>query len=404
MTASEGPGILVVYRDLVGDHGIDFLLVPEGGGPARLIACWEEEVTGTAGLTWPDLLGIADSAAPAPEGVQDPAARLLPILPLLSDPDLPETSSARVGAALTAVGAPDDRRRHGPASAGSPDERTAARSRVALTAERRLSRATPERPPAHGSFAARLGALRPSASERPPCGRFVRGAPGALRPSSARTAAGRPAGAGRVGEARALTCRRRRGALLRPDHRSRPCLANPACPAVCGTHARRVVGRRRSPLRSLPLGLADREVPPPSALRSGGTAHAEGIGGAPHTAGPALRADAAMCQARPRSGDLAVDVPACRAAGPPPAEATLPTHLPSPGVGNTTGALRGASETPAGRRHVPGAAPGGHQGRAVSAHVRPGASRRVSEVKPPVGPREGPHNTASLTPRQDPIP
>lgn len=108
VTASEGPGILVVYRNLVGDSGIDFLLVPEGGGRARLIARWEEEVTGTTGLTWPDLVGIADSAAPVPEGVQDPAARLLLILPLLGDPDLPETASARVGAALTAVGAPAD--------------------------------------------------------------------------------------------------------------------------------------------------------------------------------------------------------------------------------------------------------------------------------------------------------
>ncbi|MET8469172.1 hypothetical protein ABZY90_11720 [Streptomyces sp. NPDC006422] len=103
--ASSGPGIVVVYRNLVGDYGTDFLLFPEGQSVARRIAGGEGELSGT-GLTWQDLLNIADNPAPGAAGVSDPDARLLLILPLLGDPDVAEGASARVSAALIAVGAP----------------------------------------------------------------------------------------------------------------------------------------------------------------------------------------------------------------------------------------------------------------------------------------------------------
>ncbi|MFD5030143.1 hypothetical protein ACFWM0_06935 [Streptomyces sp. NPDC058405] len=101
--ASQGPGVVVVHRNLVGDYGIDFLLIPAGQSSAQRIASWEGELSGS-GLTWQDLLGIADNPAPTADGVEDSATRLLLILPLLNVPDLPERAPARVSAALTAVG------------------------------------------------------------------------------------------------------------------------------------------------------------------------------------------------------------------------------------------------------------------------------------------------------------
>ncbi|MFJ8098307.1 hypothetical protein [Streptomyces griseofuscus] len=105
--ASAGPGVVVVYRNLVGDYGIDFLLVPEGQSGVQRTAGWEGALSGT-GLTWQDLVGVADSPAPATDAVNDSAARLLLVLPLLSDSDIPEGATARVSAALTAVGAPQN--------------------------------------------------------------------------------------------------------------------------------------------------------------------------------------------------------------------------------------------------------------------------------------------------------
>ncbi|MFI7008878.1 hypothetical protein [Streptomyces sp. NPDC050145] len=102
----DGPGAVVIYRNLVGDYGIDYLLTQPGRSHAQQIASWEGELSG-AGLTWHELLRLAESPSPA-EGVEDPAARLLLILPLLADLELPESASARLAAALTSVGAPHD--------------------------------------------------------------------------------------------------------------------------------------------------------------------------------------------------------------------------------------------------------------------------------------------------------
>ncbi|MFE9453506.1 hypothetical protein [Streptomyces sp. NPDC006739] len=105
--AAKGPGIVVVYRNLVGDYGTDYLLVPEGQGGVQQIAGWEGEPSGN-GLPWPDLVKIADHPAPGAAGVDDCAARLLLTLPLLGDPDVSEGASERVSTSLIAVGAPQD--------------------------------------------------------------------------------------------------------------------------------------------------------------------------------------------------------------------------------------------------------------------------------------------------------
>ncbi|MET9608227.1 hypothetical protein ABZZ17_24705 [Streptomyces sp. NPDC006512] len=105
--AEGGPGAVVIYRNLVGDYATDYLLTHPDTRYARQIASWGEEFSGT-GLTWHELVRIAEYPSAAREGVQDTAARLLLLLPLLMDQDLPDVASARLAAALTAVGAPQD--------------------------------------------------------------------------------------------------------------------------------------------------------------------------------------------------------------------------------------------------------------------------------------------------------
>ncbi|WP_024761001.1 hypothetical protein [Streptomyces exfoliatus] len=109
--AEGGPGVVVIYRNLDGDYGTDYLLTHPGRSHAQQIASWDGDFSGS-GLTWRELIRIADSPSPAANGVQETTARLLLLLPLLTDPDVPETASARLTAALVAVGAPQDAASH----------------------------------------------------------------------------------------------------------------------------------------------------------------------------------------------------------------------------------------------------------------------------------------------------
>ncbi|WP_329286875.1 hypothetical protein [Streptomyces sp. NBC_00691] len=105
--AEDSPGAVVIYRNLDGDYGTDYLLTHPGRSYAEQIASWDGDFSGT-GLTWHELIRIAESPSLADEGVQDAATRFLLLLPLLTDPDVPETASAKLIAALTAVGAPQE--------------------------------------------------------------------------------------------------------------------------------------------------------------------------------------------------------------------------------------------------------------------------------------------------------
>ncbi|NED10761.1 hypothetical protein [Streptomyces sp. SID9124] len=87
--AEDGPGVVVVYRNLEGDYGTDY--VPLG-----------------IGLTWHELIRMADNPLSTADGVQDTASRLLLLLPLLTDQDVPESASATITAALAAIGGPRD--------------------------------------------------------------------------------------------------------------------------------------------------------------------------------------------------------------------------------------------------------------------------------------------------------
>ncbi|MFE6957285.1 hypothetical protein [Streptomyces sp. NPDC057696] len=105
--AADGPGAIVVYRNLPGDNGIDYLLTHPGRSRAQQIASWEGDLSGT-GLTWLELVRIADNPATAADGAEDPDTRLLLVLPLLDDLDVPEAAPARLSAALASAGAPQD--------------------------------------------------------------------------------------------------------------------------------------------------------------------------------------------------------------------------------------------------------------------------------------------------------
>ncbi|MFI9784270.1 hypothetical protein ACIHEI_12315 [Kitasatospora sp. NPDC051984] len=98
---------VVVYRNLVGDRGVDYLLTQPDWPRAEELAGYDGDWSGP-GLSWRDVVHIAETPDPAAPGVQDVEARLLLLLPLLAEDGLPPEAPARVSAALTAVGAPDD--------------------------------------------------------------------------------------------------------------------------------------------------------------------------------------------------------------------------------------------------------------------------------------------------------
>ncbi|MFC8226516.1 hypothetical protein [Streptomyces sp. NPDC057287] len=103
VSGADGSRVVVVFRNLEGDYGTDFLLVRPGRSHPQRIARREGGLAGT-GLGWRELVRIADNPAREADGVDDPAARLLVLLPLLDDLEAPEEAPARLGAALTAVG------------------------------------------------------------------------------------------------------------------------------------------------------------------------------------------------------------------------------------------------------------------------------------------------------------
>ncbi|MET9852468.1 hypothetical protein ABZY57_05880 [Streptomyces sp. NPDC006450] len=106
--ADDGPGAVVIFRNMVGEYGIDYLRTHPGRSHAQRIASWEGDLSGT-GLTWEELFQIADGPSPAAvEGVEHTDARLLLLLPLVTDSDVPESAAARLSTALTSVGAPHD--------------------------------------------------------------------------------------------------------------------------------------------------------------------------------------------------------------------------------------------------------------------------------------------------------
>ncbi|MEU4919170.1 hypothetical protein AB0G29_07325 [Streptomyces parvus] len=95
------PGLVVVYRNLGDEFGVDYLPGAPGTGAGLSSGP-------VPGLSWQELTRVADCPEPPAEGVQDRSGRFLLLLPLLSGEWPDEAVRERIVAALVAVGAPGD--------------------------------------------------------------------------------------------------------------------------------------------------------------------------------------------------------------------------------------------------------------------------------------------------------
>ncbi|MER5356778.1 hypothetical protein [Streptomyces sp. NPDC002785] len=95
----------VVYRNLEGDGGVDYLLFHPEWKEAVTLAVDDGHFMGP-GLSWSELESAADQKALT--GVTDPNARLLLLFPMLGDADIPETAAPRLAAALSALSIIED--------------------------------------------------------------------------------------------------------------------------------------------------------------------------------------------------------------------------------------------------------------------------------------------------------
>ncbi|MFD5632343.1 hypothetical protein [Streptomyces sp. NPDC127072] len=93
-----------VHRNFPDDPGTDYLITHPDWDRDVPLASLEGHFSGP-GLSWPELVAVADSAPARAEGVRDPALRLLLLLPAFGDADVPvPEAQARISGALTAVG------------------------------------------------------------------------------------------------------------------------------------------------------------------------------------------------------------------------------------------------------------------------------------------------------------
>ncbi|MCI3272359.1 hypothetical protein [Streptomyces cylindrosporus] len=97
---SSGHTIHVVYRNIEGDHGVDYLIHHPAWSAAETLAVDDGHFMGP-GMAWPELLSTARQ--PAKEGVDDADARLLLLFPTLGDAQLPDDAAIPVATALAAL-------------------------------------------------------------------------------------------------------------------------------------------------------------------------------------------------------------------------------------------------------------------------------------------------------------
>ncbi|MGR6971696.1 hypothetical protein ACU639_19275 [Streptomyces cynarae] len=95
----SGHTIYVVYRNLDGDHGVDYLIHHRAWPEAETLAADDGHFMGP-GTAWPELLSVARQ--PAPGGLDDSDARLLLLFPTLGDATLPDDAAVPLTAALAA--------------------------------------------------------------------------------------------------------------------------------------------------------------------------------------------------------------------------------------------------------------------------------------------------------------
>ncbi|MFE5938709.1 hypothetical protein ACFQ69_25515 [Streptomyces sp. NPDC056470] len=97
---SSGHTIHVVYRNIEGERGVDYLLHHPTWPAAETLAVDDGHFMGP-GLSWPELLSAARQ--PATREVDDADARLLLLFPTLGDALLPDDATIALTAALTAL-------------------------------------------------------------------------------------------------------------------------------------------------------------------------------------------------------------------------------------------------------------------------------------------------------------
>ncbi len=98
----RGPGnIHIIYRNLDGDMGLDYVLTHPDWPHDLHLAAVDGGFIGP-GLSWPELTTIASHPPTPGAGMpSDAARRLLILLPALGDADLPDTAVPTVAAALS---------------------------------------------------------------------------------------------------------------------------------------------------------------------------------------------------------------------------------------------------------------------------------------------------------------
>lgn len=100
-----GHVLWIVHRNFPDDSGTDYLIAHPDWDRHAYLASIDGHFSGP-GLSWPELVAVAESAPAGAEGVVDPGLRLLLLLPAFGDADLPEREAvARIAGALEAVGA-----------------------------------------------------------------------------------------------------------------------------------------------------------------------------------------------------------------------------------------------------------------------------------------------------------
>ncbi|MGW0087104.1 hypothetical protein [Streptomyces sp. NPDC003393] len=96
----SGHTIYVVYRNVVDEWGVDYLIHQPAWSEAETLAVVDGHFMGP-GMAWPELLSAARQSAT--EGIGDADARLLLLFPTLGDALLPDDATAALTTALDAL-------------------------------------------------------------------------------------------------------------------------------------------------------------------------------------------------------------------------------------------------------------------------------------------------------------
>ncbi|MCF1600457.1 hypothetical protein [Streptomyces muensis] len=103
-----GHVLWIVHRNFPDDAGTDYLITHPDWDRHAHLASLDGHYSGP-GLSWSELVAVAGSAPAGAAGVVDPALRLLLLLPVFGDADVPEAEAmARTSGALRAVGVAED--------------------------------------------------------------------------------------------------------------------------------------------------------------------------------------------------------------------------------------------------------------------------------------------------------